>query len=59
LQKKQLKKKHETAIATKKTVAKHTSKKSAAKKTSSKKAPCHDTVRLRLGWCLLDVVATW
>jgi hypothetical protein len=28
-------------------------------KTSSKKAPCHDTVRLQLGWCLLDVVATW
>jgi hypothetical protein len=27
-------------------------------KTSSKKAPCHDAVRLRLGWCLLDVVAT-
>jgi hypothetical protein len=24
-----------------------------------KKAPCHDTVRLRLGWCLLNVVATW
>jgi hypothetical protein len=24
-----------------------------------KKAPCHDTVRLRLGWSLLDVVATW
>jgi hypothetical protein len=24
-----------------------------------KKTPCHDTVRLRLGWCLLDVVVTW
>jgi hypothetical protein len=57
--KKTVAKKHETAIATKKTVAKHTGKKSAvAKKPVQKKAPCHDTVRLRLGWCLLDVVAT-
>jgi hypothetical protein len=34
-------------------------KKSAgAKKPVQKKAPCHETVRLQLGWCLLDVVAT-
>jgi hypothetical protein len=44
----------------KKTVAKNTGKKSAgAKKPVQKKAPCHETVRLQLGWCLLDVVATW
>jgi hypothetical protein len=55
-----LQKKHVTAIATKKTVAKNTGKKSAgAKKPVQKKAPCHETVRLQLGWCLLDVVATW
>jgi hypothetical protein len=55
-----LQKKHETAIATKKTVAKHIGKKSvAAKKPVQKKASCHDTVRLRLGWCLHGVVATW
>jgi hypothetical protein len=42
----------------KKTVA-ETGKKVRLQKSSSKKAPCHDTVRLRLGWCLLDVVATW
>jgi hypothetical protein len=28
------------------------------KKTVQKKAPCHEAVRLQLGWCLLDVVAT-
>jgi hypothetical protein len=38
-----------------KTVAK-TGKKCDCKKTSSKKAPCHDTVRLQLGWCLLGVL---
>jgi hypothetical protein len=44
----------------KKTVAKNIGNKSAsAKKTGKKKAPCHETVRLQLGWCLLDVVATW
>jgi hypothetical protein len=43
-----------------KPVVKNTSKKSAgAKKPVQKKAPCHETVRLQLGWCLLDVVATW
>jgi hypothetical protein len=33
--------------------------KTQVKKPVQKKAPCHDTVRLRLGWSLLDVVATW
>jgi hypothetical protein len=47
-----LQKKHETAIATKKTVAKHTGKKCVCKKQVQKKTPCHDTVRLRLGWWL-------
>jgi hypothetical protein len=43
----------------KKTVAKTQVKKvRLQKKTVQKKAPCHDTVRLRIGWCLLDVVAT-
>jgi hypothetical protein len=28
------------------------------KRTVPKKAPCHEAVRLQLGWCLLDVVAT-
>jgi hypothetical protein len=57
--KKTVAKKHVTVIATK-TVAKNTGKKSAgAKKTVQKKAPCHETVRLQLGWCLLDVLATW
>jgi hypothetical protein len=31
---------------------------SRLQKNSSKKAPCHEAVRLQLGWCLLDVVAT-
>jgi hypothetical protein len=39
----------------KKIVAKNTGKKTPVQK----KAPCHDTVRLRLRWSLLDVVATW
>jgi hypothetical protein len=33
-------------------------KKYDCKKPVQKKATCHDTVRLRLGWCLLDVVVT-
>jgi hypothetical protein len=57
--KKTVAKKHVIAIATKKTVAKNTGKKSVgARKPVQKKAPCHETVRLQLGWCLLDVVAT-
>jgi hypothetical protein len=28
------------------------------KEQFQKKAPCHEAVRLQLGWCLLDVVAT-
>jgi hypothetical protein len=43
-----------TAIAKKKQL-----QKTQIKKTVQKKAPCHDTVRLQLGWSLLDVVATW
>jgi hypothetical protein len=43
-----------------KIVAKNTGKKSAgAKKPVQKKAPCYETIRLQLGWSLLDVVATW
>jgi hypothetical protein len=41
-------------ILQKKTVAKNTGKKTPVQK----KAPCHETVRLRLGWSLLDVAAT-
>jgi hypothetical protein len=33
--------------------------KSAIAKNQFKKSSSHDTVRLRLSWCLLDVVATW
>jgi hypothetical protein len=56
--KKQLRKQHVTAIAKKiKNSCKNTGKKSAvAKKPVQKKALCHDTVRLRIGWCLLDVL---
>jgi hypothetical protein len=42
----------------KKTVAKTQVKKCDCKKPFQKKTPCQDTVRLRLGWYLLDVVAT-
>jgi hypothetical protein len=41
-QKKQLQKNHEIAIATKKTVEKHTGKKVWLQKNQLKKAPCHD-----------------
>jgi hypothetical protein len=53
-------KKHETAIATKNQLQNTQVKKvRLQKKPVQKKAPWHDTIRLRLGWCLLDVVATW
>jgi hypothetical protein len=42
----------------KKTVAKKQVK-SAIAKSQFKKSSSHDTIRLQLGWCLLDVVATW
>jgi hypothetical protein len=57
--KKRLQKKYVTAIATKKQLQKTQVKSASAKKPVQKKAPCHETVRLQLGWCLLDVVATW
>jgi hypothetical protein len=58
LQKKQLQKQHVTTIA-KKTVAKTQVKKCDCKKTSSKKSSMSWHCQMRLGWCLLDVVATW
>jgi hypothetical protein len=59
ISKKTVAKKHVTAIATKKQLQKTQVKKCGCKKPVQKKAPCHETVRLQLGWCLLDVVATW